>query len=136
MSGFVPLPDPSTRLPYLAGFFDGEGSIHIGRRGGLQVNCAQRDMVPLQLLAVRFGGRVMTQARGNKNPVSYWVIYGAAAARALEALKPYLIVKRAQAEVAITYQKTVGPRGYNRPLAPDVYALRAALRAEMDVLHA
>lgn len=98
-------------IPYLAGFFDGEGCIYA--RNGLQVSATQIDVRPLLMLQRRFGGRVRAPGATQKSPTSTWVIYGKPAAEALAVLTSGavgLVVKRRAALLAIEYATLVKPR--------------------------
>jgi hypothetical protein len=99
-------------LPYLAGFFDGEGSVGVyrsGRRYGLVVQCTQTTspltQTMLELLAERFGGHVSWQATSTGRGKLNWQIRGDRAAELLKQLEPHLVLKRHQAEVAIAWQR-------------------------------
>lgn len=120
--------DSDRRLAYLAGFFDGEGSIYA--RNGLQVSAVQIDRTPLLLLQGEFGGRV-TDPRRTGSPTSVWRIYGQPAAEALRALFPYLIVKSEQAKLALQYATLVQPRSqahHGRQVSDEIKAQREYLR--------
>lgn len=94
-------------LAYLAGFFDGEGSITIVVRS-LRVNIAQVNPRPLMMLRNRFGGQIAFVKRSDKNPrhrdIHVLNITSYLAAEMLRQLRPYLIVKADQADLAIEYQ--------------------------------
>jgi hypothetical protein len=102
-------------LSYLAGFFDGEGSIVIRANDHtiyLQVNVTQTDPRPLQLYVDLFGGRVSKMHDKSYWKKSYiWQISSHKAAAALEKMLPYLTVKKAQAELALEFQKLIPPVG-------------------------
>lgn len=111
-------------LAYLAGFFDGEGSIYA--RNGLQVSVTQINRVPLLLLQSEFGGRV-TPARTTGSQ-SEWRIYGRPAADALRAMFPYLIVKSEQAKLALQYADLIRPNGGGARITDEVREKREYLR--------
>ncbi len=113
-------------LIWAAGFFDGEGCISIGRsRKGkrpahpgyyaLQLTAYQNDPAPLDIFISLFGGRVLLRREGG----SIWQQSGSQTVETLSKLLPYLIVKRAQAEVAIIFQKRKVKKGgkYEDPVA-------------------
>ena len=109
----LPLPDAEV-LAYLAGIIDADGCIRISKdkptsdrvtpsyHARVHVRMVERAAV--DLLDATFGGHVWTQkpnaARGRQLHV--WDISDAKAQHALELLLPYLRVKRAQAENALT----------------------------------
>lgn len=102
-------------LAYLAGFFDGEGSIQIPsrtpRRSGksiysLDISCANAHPRPIEMFYRFFGGRVSSSRRNERCHVSYqWRAHGSDAATILEALAPYLQVKAEQARIAVGFQR-------------------------------
>lgn len=101
-------------LEYLAGFIDGEGSIQIARghwqhmtRGyTLHLAAKQTDPRPLQMLADRFGGRVIRVVPTQPRRLAHyrWGIVARQAEVAIRALEPYLIVKRDQANLALRFR--------------------------------
>jgi hypothetical protein len=66
----------------------------------LKVKVGQRDPRPLERLVAMFGGNSRTNGRG----VALWEVSSSGAAAMLTALLPYLLNKREQAEVALTFQ--------------------------------
>lgn len=108
------------QLAYLAGFIDGEGHIAIGlnrsnsngrRRWYLRFACHQVNPEPLKLLQQRFDGSIQHTARtGTQRGIFEWVTVAAAAAKALRELRPLLIVRAAEADVAIEFQTVLEQR--------------------------
>ena len=99
----------STDLAYLAGFIDGEGSIGTTRTGARRqvvgrLTITNTDLAMLKMLQAKYGGSITRQPR-SANPE--WKPYCAitwtnrGALRVLEAVLPYLIIKRRQAELCI-----------------------------------
>ena len=105
---------------YAAGFFDGEGCIVIafpkksksGRRyHRLDVAVAQVDPRPLRWLLDLYGGRLDTPTPREKGrPVWHWRLNGPTAEAFLRSVRPYLIVKAEQADVAFEFRATVRRR--------------------------
>lgn len=107
-------------VEYAAGFFDGEGCIHIARTirvilGG----CFQPDL--LKRFSIRWGGAPVAQLykrKGKARPTVRWELTGSKAAAFLNDVLPHLIEKREQAEVALRYYnyqtslKVRGGKGY------------------------
>src|SRR4051812_46174239 len=102
-------------VAYLAGFFDGEGSIRIGksyraRKEGevyyyLLVTVNQLDAAPLYLLQNLFNGTVtQKKSYNNHRPAFSWEIAATGAKYCLETMLPYLTVKKEQAKVGIEFQ--------------------------------
>ena len=100
---------------YLAGFFDGEGSVgvyasvrnhsyclraQITQVRTLETECLLREM------AERFGGSVSSYNKQLRRDALCWQASGDNAAAFLEFILPHLILKRDQATVAIGYQRT------------------------------
>lgn len=99
--------DPA-ELAYLAGFFDGEGCITVVRRSRgnmtLAVRTSQVNPAPLYRFARAFGGEVQPikgTLQPNRRQAFQWGRYSQNASDVLEALLPYLQVKRGEAEMGI-----------------------------------
>lgn len=106
-----------TTLAYLAGYFDGDGCITYvqlkTRLSALYVKVSSGDKETLQLFARTFGGKVIPVAKhlsSSKRKQFYWYRSGATAQRILSAMLPYLVTKRAIAELALrpTFSYTKG----------------------------
>jgi len=105
------LPTTGTREQWVcwaAGFFDGEGSIGIRkdsktRHYYLHLTVAQVDVASLQVIQSLFGGRINQREKRTekRRAISSWRLASQGARQVLEALLPFLIVKRRQAELAI-----------------------------------
>lgn len=78
-------PSP-TYLAWLAGFWEGEGSILVSG-GCLRVTIAQKEKQVLQEIADRLDGKIYFQVKSNSHRV-YW--YGARARRVLVMIIPHL----------------------------------------------
>lgn len=97
-------------LAYIAGFFDGEGSIGINRskrQTWLEVCFANTDEPIIAWIYSKLGGRIRVIDRSQKNPkwkkAFYAISSSARACKILRTLLPYLRVKKDQAEIAIEY---------------------------------
>lgn len=104
-------------LIWMAGFFDGEGCVNIGRQQiknrpkakreywsyQLGMFVANRHEAPCRLFYDTFGGHIYTYTQKG---ISYWrwSLWGSRAMTALEKLLPYLRLKRPVAEVGIRFQ--------------------------------
>lgn len=95
---------------YLAGFFDGEGSICITKwrfHAALcvQLQVANTERWVLEWYKFVFGGNTYKKPCQNKNwKDSYsWTVSGKKAKETLIALLPYLKLKKAQAEIALEF---------------------------------
>jgi hypothetical protein len=89
-----------TEIAYLAGFFDGEGSVSMALQGGkylrIEVSCSQNTATVLWMFVRGFRGNIY---EGNR--CYQWKIYGNEATKFLRSIIPYLIVKRLDAEEAV-----------------------------------
>ncbi|MCD6006905.1 LAGLIDADG family homing endonuclease [Halomonas sp. IOP_31] len=99
-------------LAYMAGMIDAEGCIAIGRDRykvtpwhRLQVSVANTDQRLMTWLTERFGGFVCSVKRHKvEHKHGYqWYITQEGAASLTRALAPYLVIKRAQAELAVSF---------------------------------
>lgn len=98
-------------LAYLAGFFDGEGTICICRRHGgsrrsfeLRICVGQKDRKPLELFLKTFGGAIFLQRRHGIPLLYQWDIGGSSKPRRfLEMMLPYLRCKKEEAKIALRY---------------------------------
>ncbi len=133
-------------LAYIAGFFDGEGSVSISNylrrdRPGrpqysLRIGISNTDReVLLQIKEVLGCGCIVTSAprhdgRGHK-AVHRWVAAARAAWGVLVALLPYLRVKKDQAVLAIAFHQGVGLNRGSGGLPDMEVARREELRLKM-----
>ena len=89
-----------TESAYLAGFFDGEGSISVSLQQGkhvrIEVACSQNTVDVLWMYVKAFKGNIYESSRCYQ-----WKTYGAQGVNFLHAILPFLIVKRLDAEEAI-----------------------------------
>jgi len=109
---------------WMAGFFEGEGSIAIGKghfenwrhpQYALQIVVSSSDLNRLNRLYDNFQGYIYARKpRGQdkrglyyRKPAYQWILHGAKASDFLKEILPYL-AQTSQAEVAIEFQKTIG----------------------------
>lgn len=107
-------------LAYIAGFFDGEGSVTIHEnfrpspRGKspnhtLQVSIGNTDSKVLAWVHSVFGGSLTVRApRPRHKDVTQWILRSNGAANFLRAILPFLRMKNKQAEVGISFQSEKG----------------------------
>jgi len=132
---------------WAAGFIDGEGSILLhrakSRRHGHGVRhqptivVGQTTREPLEILARLFGGSIYLRAqqRPRCRPVYAWGIRGGKAVRtALTALLPYLIVKKAEAELILSFCAAMRPQGGQAPLSPAEIDARGQIADQLTAL--
>ncbi|MBA7671600.1 hypothetical protein ES703_79759 [subsurface metagenome] len=124
-------------VAYIAGFFDGEGCVRIqeklGRkRGGvsLRTQIVNAFPEPLRLCQRIFGGKVkLIRTRENWSDLYGWEIYARKAETFLAVILPYLILKREEATLGISF---CAYRGTNSPqreiLAEQIKSLKSRNR--------
>ena len=113
-------PSNIAALAYLAGLFDGEGSVNIFKSSGQNGSITPRYFVEisignthkgvLQWVLENFGGRLThngVQYTPNSHKTWRWRASTQEASSILVALLPYLIVKKEQALLAIEFQERV-----------------------------
>ena len=90
-------------LHYAAGFFDGEGCVHIARNVRVVISgCFKPGL--LDKFAARWGGRVVLARwsdASRSRPGVRWEITGQKAAAFLTDVLPYLVERRDQARLAL-----------------------------------
>ena len=144
--------EKALELAYLAGFFDGEGSIYIVRGATkgtfrLQIGVYNIDPRPLLSLQKAFGGSVISLNRGKAKwrPYYQWIAIANKAEATITALLPYLKVKEEQAKLALTFREVqkqqwkgrkvgVGIRGFE-PFTDVQIAKKQALREAIHILN-
>lgn len=140
-------PDPYW-LAWAAGIIDGEGCIsiaHLRYRDGrwrrdtyaLKVEVTNTDRrMPAKLQDI-FGGTVRSKdcrsRKANWRPAWRWTVCAASAERCLRFVRPWLVTKAEQADVAFRYRDLVPPRG-GRVRNQRVQEAAPRLRAELASL--
>lgn len=138
---------------YAAGFFDGEGcisisynpsnksrkkngKIYVNERYSLYVSLSQNDPAPIDWLVTRFGG----SSRFLRGKRSYdqgfyerwnWCITTNAAINFLRTIRPFLIVKASQADIAFEFAETMRRANDTRKLSAETVAKRQELHLKM-----
>jgi hypothetical protein len=127
------------QLSYVAGFFDGEGSINILKvirkrqkapEYTLMVAIGQKDGKTLDWLSDNFGGNVYLVKRDGS---FYWAISNRKAEKLLRQLLPYLQYKKPQAELALTIYDEMPKR--TRFMTQSEIERREGIRNKMMELH-
>jgi hypothetical protein len=140
-------------LPYISGFFDGEGSIGIYRNGNtngraLRVQLTQ-NVTPdstelLRECRERWGGSMALMNRSAKRPAWNWQVSSSNGVRALMDMRPWLRLKAAEADLVLRFwdQRTFArrdSRGRFLPLSAEIRLqaeeVEAALRAAKRLTH-
>ena len=124
---------------YLAGFIDADGSIGIvtvakSKTYVVQVCASNCNRTPIDMLQQRFGGKVRTRDWKNKKwKINYeWKLTSQKAMSVIEKLLPYLIIKKEQAQIAITAQLL--KQKYSRSFLRWHQDVKAARDEELEVL--
>jgi len=122
------------KLSYLAGIVDGEGSIIINkdkaRRGrtskqnrgeshALLISMGNTNSEVVRWIEERFGGGTYRQRRNRpRRDVYFWRVWGIEAYKLLKKIRPFLVIKRKQAELGITFQESCKRSSWNsrRPM--------------------
>lgn len=142
-------------LAWAAGFFDGEGCVLIelskekrcrhGHRTSLHATVTQTSLPCLEKYLEAFGGGIATSRsktpNGRRWAVQYrWSVRNEKAAAFLEAILPYVVVKKEQIETALKYpMKSSDGRKYGsatNPIPDAVMEARLALRKMLQDIRA
>lgn len=131
LSELPPLEIPREDAIYLAGLFDGEGTICVSvslprasRRQrtaqyALHAAVSMLDRPTIQTFATLFGGSHYTDCRnGEHQSLARWYCNQWRAARAIHALQPFLRIKRRQAELALEFMQTFPHTDDGRGILP------------------
>jgi len=93
---------------YAAGLVDGEGSIAIMKSSGcysltLNIGMSAKGFSVLEWMQRNFGGRIYPRRRATEKwDAAYsWHTFGGTAASIIESLRPYLVLKREHADLAL-----------------------------------
>ena len=131
-----------TELAYTAGIMDGEGSIGIARhkskscRHGymleLNVQVTSSDEWLCQWLKFAFGGSLSHSVNSVGNPMWHWIIVARKASEFLKLIKPYLRLKRPEAELAIKFQDA---KKYQPRKSDEEVAVEEAQRILLQNMH-
>jgi len=137
--------DPAI-LAYAAGLVDGEGCISLRRQRqlagqsgngyGLQVTIVNTKVSMICWLKQHFGALYGVRRCVRYRSMYEWYVCGKQAAQFVEAILPYLVVKREQAQVVIDFMEIGGYYKRGQPFPPDVVAKREALKQRLHVLNA
>lgn len=113
-------------LAYLAGFFDGEGCISIGRGTGkaytygarhqVMAQVAQTSEIPLDMYLERWGGSIFKRSewKGNQRPMWAWRLHDIDGIRAFcKEIEPFILLKKDQLAICLQFLDTVvGANGH------------------------
>jgi hypothetical protein len=135
-------------LAYVAGLFDGEGSIVIGCSIGrtnrknpcyfLQVGITNTDRELIDWLRSTFGGHISdnshSPSRSTQRPCWAWRVTSRQAHGFLRNILPYLRTKKPQALIAIEFQEHMTAFASNRALSANLLAIREDYRSKLRSL--
>lgn len=111
-------PSP-TECAYLAGFVDGEGTIIIARKPQhgkmandqyhLQFHIVNTEPAIIQWIKDTFDGRAycVRRQRTDRKALYGWQYTGIMACHVIQCIRPYLIIKKRQADLAIEFQEHI-----------------------------
>lgn len=108
---------------YAAGFFDGEGCVSIQRAWDRKSHCyrwlmlvqvANQNRFVLEKLRKVYGGGIAVQTSGRRRPLYLWQLTGSKTGTFLAKLRPWLIVKKKQAQIGIEFRSLLSHRNWFR----------------------
>lgn len=88
-------------LAYAAGFFDGEGCIHMRPNGQIHIDMTQYDTRPLQYIQEATGSILRFRKNGKEYRLK--TSNRELVVKFLKLVLPYLVLKREQAQLAIEF---------------------------------
>ena len=139
-----------TDCAYIAGLLDADGTICMfrinpGKRWescNFAIQIVNRDLAVLEWVQSMFGGFVRERKYNRKaphaknwQPVFDWVADASGREEFLCSILPFLHIKRRQAELALTFCKTIVPRREQYRLSQDQKVNREVIYAEMKKLN-
>jgi hypothetical protein len=146
-----PRPEPQITndhdvIVYTAGLFDGEGSIivrllrkpgkDIARFHNLSLSITSTDRPVIDWLQANFGGRVGAHHGNERQRDAWkWQLLSRHAEAFLQAVRPYLIIKRPQADLALELRETMGLPGGAPSITPQLFAERERIRQAIKALN-
>lgn len=110
-------------IAYAAGFLEADGCVHLPS----SVRIVNKNPDVLDWFLEKFGGKV--RPKGVPKDCFEWNLHGDDARKFLEDVYPFLIFKKPQVDIWISYRNTVRSRGSEIP--HDVICFRENLKREM-----
>jgi len=120
-------------IMYWVGFFDGEGSIHISKVGGVRVALTQKRRKVLELAMEQFGGNICDF---HGLTTSNWSLSKASESKNfLSLIYPHSIVKKEEIAIGLKAIELLRPKNLGCvPLTPDEMEKRMELRNELQAV--
>ena len=132
-------------IQYLAGFFDGEGSVSIGHsqhKSGSQtfqvrVQIGNTNLKVLKEFRRRFGGGIVTlkKYKAHHTQAYMWYIASTKAIGFLKKILPHLVIKKSQAEFAVLFQTKLRTRNRRMKLSNKEILIRLEAVEQMKKIN-
>lgn len=137
------------KLAYFAGYFDGEGCIHIARKKpyaksravsfqhSLQIKIASVNPAVLYEILSYYGGTICKQKKTLKENwrIAWnWHLCSRASTDFISDVLPFLVLKRQEAELALEFQRKCLPKRGKKRLSEDELSLREGYCQKMSAL--
>lgn len=90
-------------IAYIAGFFDGEGCVTVGKNGAVDVRIVNTGYATLLKVQSVFGGNVAERSQIVNKKQYVYTLYGENAVQFLSTVEKYLIDKKNQALTVLEY---------------------------------
>jgi len=131
---------------YVAGFFDGEGSVSIVKSDrskfrpnpspmwGLRITISNQHLPILQWMHKEFNGALFTQTSG-KSGVYRLILQTKQAENFLQKIQPWIRVKKGQVELALTFQEIRASRFSRYRLTEEEITLYDTIMLAMQTLN-
>jgi hypothetical protein len=125
---------------YMAGLFDGEGSVCVDirrmtRSACLRICICNRHQGILADVKETTGYGFITKVSGKRSKCGVWIAVSIQAARFLEIVRPYLVIKSDQADLAIEFQSITKRHGRTK-LDPAIALRKEQIRREIQACNA
>lgn len=98
----------TSKIAYIAGFFDGEGCVRLKNANYVIAHITNSNQKILMEVQDLFGGQIRKQERTPNKTIFNWYITSAEAVDFLRTLSPFLKEKGAQAMLAIKFHENKG----------------------------
>ena len=131
-------------IEYLAGFFDGEGSVSVvnslnnGRHSfQVWVQVSNTDIDILETYQRLFKGQIrkLSKKKAHHKQAWMWRVVSKQAVAFLTAIEPYLTIKKEQAQLAIKFQQDRANKKLGHPLSDEELELRLETQRQMKTLN-